>query len=105
MLSPVGGTVVAVNPSPGEEGDRLARPYASGWLFKVKAPRLPADLKRLLSGQSARDFVEAAAESLARRLSPELGHVLQDGGMPVHGIAREIDPERWDALCRSYLLT
>jgi glycine cleavage system H protein len=105
MVSPVEGTVVAVNPSPGVQGDRLARPYASGWLFKAKAPRLSEDAKRLLTGEGARQFVEHAAEALALRLSPEVGRVLQDGGMPVHGIAREISPEQWDELCRSYLLS
>ena len=36
-------------------------------------------------------------------MSPELGVVLEDGGTPVHGIAREIDPENWDALVTNAL--
>jgi hypothetical protein len=35
-------------------------------------------------------------------VSPQLGAVLQDGGAPVHGIARELEPDRWDELCREY---
>ena len=42
---------------------------------------------------------------LRRRLSPELGLVYQDGGTPVHGLARRLDPERWDRLARECFLT
>jgi hypothetical protein len=31
--------------------------------------------------------------------------VLQDGGVPVAGLAREIDPERWDRFAAELLLT
>ena len=31
-----------------------------------------------------------------RTLSPDLGLVLQDGGMPVDGLAHAIDPDHWD---------
>jgi len=29
----------------------------------------------------------------------------QDGGAPVHGIAKELDPEHWDDTVRSCFLT
>ena len=38
-------------------------------------------------------------------MSPELGHVYQDGGTPVHGIARSIDEAHWDEVARRFLLT
>jgi len=99
LLSPVDGTVAEVNPS----GDAwLREPYAGGWLFKVRPERLEANRRQLLSGEPARQWLQQAEASLAERLSPDLGAVLQDGGTPVHGIARELEPERWDAVCREY---
>jgi glycine cleavage system H protein len=106
LLSPVDGTVVAVNPA-GKNGDNAALedPYGAGWLFKVKAPRLAANLRQLHAGAPAHRLLEAAGEALARRMSPELGSVLQDGGTPIHGIARALAGDEWDALAREFFLT
>jgi glycine cleavage system H protein len=105
MLSPVDGTVVAVNARAREQGEGLDDPYGAGWLFKVKAPRLGANLHQLLTEGAARRFVEDASERLAARLSPELGRVLQDGGVPIHGIAQALAGEAWDDLARGFFLT
>jgi hypothetical protein len=37
-------------------------------------------------------------------MNPELGVLLQDGGMPIHGLARGIDHEHWDHVARRFLL-
>jgi hypothetical protein len=49
--------------------------------------------------------MEQVAHSLTAAMSPELGHVYQDGGTPVHGIARSIDEAHWDEVARRFLLT
>jgi glycine cleavage system H lipoate-binding protein len=105
MLSPVEGTVVAVNEAARASAEPLSEPYGRGWLFKVKAPRLAHDLRQLISDNAARRFLEDAAEALAMRMSPELGRVLQDGGAPVEGIGREIEGEKWTELARKFFLT
>jgi glycine cleavage system H protein len=105
MLSPVDGTVVAVNSAAREKVDGLDDPYGAGWLFKVKAPRLAANLRQLLVDAPAHRLLEDASERLALRMSPELGRVLQDGGAPIHGIARELAGDGWDDLARSFFLT
>jgi glycine cleavage system H lipoate-binding protein len=105
MLSPIDGTVVAVNAAAREKADGLEDPYGTGWLFKVKAPRLAANLRQLLRDNSARRFLEDAEAQLAMKLSPELGQVLQDGGVPVHGIARALSGDTWDDLARQFFLT
>jgi len=105
MLSPIDGTVVAVNAAVRQKADGLDDPYGAGWLFKVKAPRLATNLRQLLRDASARRFMEGAEAQLAMQLSPELGHVLQDGGVPVHGIARALSGDTWDELARQFFLT
>lgn len=104
LLSPVEGTVVAVNPAMREKGDGRD-PYRDGWLFKVKAPRLAANLRQLLTDGPARRYMEEAEAQLALRLSPELGQVLQDGGTPIHGVARALAGDEWDDLARQFFLT
>jgi hypothetical protein len=37
------------------------------------------------------------------KMNPEVGAVLQDGGVPVPGIARALSEEAWDALARELL--
>jgi glycine cleavage system H lipoate-binding protein len=101
VVSPVDGTVVAVNP----RGGALEDPYGAGWLFKVNSPRLAANLRQLLHGPAAQRLVDEAGDALALRVSPELGHVLQDGGAPVHGLARALAGDAWADLARSFLLT
>jgi glycine cleavage system H lipoate-binding protein len=105
MLSPVDGTVVAVNAAVREKADGLDDPYGKGWLFKVKAPRLAANLRQLLRDGPARRFMEDAEAALSMRLSPELGQVLQDGGVPIHGIARALSGDSWDDMARQFFLT
>lgn len=105
MLAPVDGTVVAVNTRIREKTDGLDDPYGAGWLFKVKAPRLAANLRQLLTDGPARRYMEEAEAQIALRLSPELGRVLQDGGVPVHGIARALAGDTWDDLARQFFLT
>lgn len=102
LLSPVDGTVVAVNRSAADEPGRLEDAYGRGWLFRVRAPRFATNVRQLFSGAAAREWMERASQALAARLSPQLGHVLQDGGTPVNGIARELDPEHWDEIARKF---
>ena len=106
MLSPVDGEVVAVNPealrSPAVLG---ADPYGKGWLFKVKSPRITADLRNLLSGNLARAWMENALGTLHPMNPVQLGPVLQDGGLPVEGLARILGGDRWDEMARTHLLT
>jgi glycine cleavage system H lipoate-binding protein len=106
MLSPVDGTVVAVNDRVmASKGTNDLDPYGEGWLFKVKPSRLNANLKHLLSGNLARRWMEEASEKLRMMMSPDLGQVYQDGGLPINGIARGLERERWDELCKSFFLT
>jgi hypothetical protein len=107
MLSPVDGTVVAVNETALESPATLQGAcYTDGWLMRVRSPRLAANLKNLVSGEMAARWMDAASERLARELhGAELGRVYADGGVPVDGIARSASPEHWDELARSFFLT
>jgi glycine cleavage system H protein len=52
VKSPLGGTVLAVNPLLDDEPERVHRdPYGSGWLARLQPTDWPADTARLLHGQ------------------------------------------------------
>lgn len=104
MLSPVTGVVTAVN-------DKVLRspailkqdPYAEGWLFRVESDRLSRDAKHLLSGKVARSWMEDSLGKLFPAEDAALGPVMQDGGLPVDGIAKALGGERWQGLAMTHL--
>jgi len=102
LLSPVAGEVVATNGSAGENG---SEPYGAGWLFQVKPSQWTRSRAQLIDGQAAREWMEEQARQLYGRMSPEAVPMLQDGGVPIHGIAREIEPARWDEVAREFFRT
>jgi glycine cleavage system H lipoate-binding protein len=104
LVSPVAGEVIAANRTL-EAADAAAAPYGEGWLFKVRPLRWKRDRAQLIGGQAAMDWIEEQGRLLSRRLSPEPVALLQDGGTPVFGIAREIDPEKWEEIAREFFHT
>jgi glycine cleavage system H lipoate-binding protein len=106
MLSPVDGTVVAVNPALAASPDLADRdPYGDGWLMKVRPSRLRANRINLMAGAAVHRWMEDAAAGLRGHVAPGLGALAQDGGMPVSGMAMAIDPDGWDRLAATLLLT
>ena len=106
MLSPVDGEVVAVNQEVLRSPGILSRdPYGAGWLLKVKSDRLAADSRNLLSGKMARSWMETSLENLHPIRHEALGPVMQDGGLPLEGIARVLGGDRWAELAKTHLLT
>jgi glycine cleavage system H protein len=106
MLSPVDGTVVELNAAVAASPDLAERdPYGSGWLMKVRPSRLRANRINLMAGRAVRRWMDEAVVGLRAQFAPGLGALAQDGGLPVAGMARAIDPEGWDRLAATFLLT
>ena len=103
MLSPLDGKVVAVNPA---AAAALADdPYGKGWLVKLESPKLTASLKNLLTGSLAKVFTEQSIDALFSRAGGNLGAMAADGGTPVQGMARNIDPQHWERIAKDFVLT
>ena len=102
LLSPVDGEVIATNAA--RDG---ASPYGDGWLFKVRPTRWARNAAQLLKGDAAREWVEEQGRKLTQRLAPEmaLAPAMHDGGVPVSGMARELDAEHWDEVAREFFRT
>ncbi len=106
MLSPVDGEVVAVNEAVLRSPEILSRdPYGEGWLLKVKSDRIAADTRNLLSGKVAKAWMETSLENLHPIRHEALGPVMQDGGLPLDGIARILGGDQWADLAKTHLLT
>ena len=107
MLSPVEGQVVAINPAVADSpGAAFDDPYGNGWLFKVKSNNLTPGLKNMIPCSMVREWLENARQTIAGHgLAAGLAPLCADGGEPVRGIAKAVDPEGWDDLAREFFLT
>jgi hypothetical protein len=106
MLSPVAGEVVEVNREVLRSPEILRQdPYGKGWLLKVKSSGIASNTRNLLSGKLARAWMENTLDKLHPIHGDSLGPVLQDGGLPVEGIARILGGDQWVDLAKTHLLT
>ncbi len=107
MLSPVEGEVVAVNHEVAHSpGAAFEDPYGKGWLFKVKSINLTSNLKNMIPRGMVGEWFENVRQSLAGRgLAPALSPLYADGGEPILGMAKAVDPDGWDDLAREFFLT
>lgn len=106
LLSPIGGEVLATNDAALLHPSVVCHdPYGKGWLLEVKPKHPEATDVNLLDGTLARAWMDEAAGKLSLMMGPTLGPVLQDGGIPVSGFARELAGEDWPRLARELLAT
>lgn len=106
LLSPVDGEVVDRNPAVLDSPDLINRdPYGEGWLMRIKPSRIKSNLKNLLHAKLAAAWMETTESELRQMMSGELGVVLQDGGIPITGIARNLSGDDWDELAKDFLLS
>ena len=113
MLAPVSGEVVEINKNllsalkenTCSDSELSNDPYGKGWVIKVKPDNFDRERKGLLGGSLARKWMEETVEQLRSKMSLELGAVMQDGGVPVTGMAKNINEEEWDQLLKEFFLT
>ena len=113
MLAPVSGEVVEINKNllsalkenTCSDSELSNDPYGKGWVIKVKPDDFDRERKGLLGGSLARKWMEETVEQLRSKMSLELGAVMQDGGVPVTGMAKNINEEEWDQLLKEFFLT
>ena len=106
LLSPAQGEVAEINEEAVANPDLVQHdPYGRGWLLKIRTSRPAAGLKNLLPASLARPWMDATSRRLGRMMGADLGVVLQDGGVLVSGIARELGGEDWPRLAAEMLLT
>jgi len=104
LLSPVSGEIIGVNPRLKKEPDLPFRdPYGNGWLFKIRSPRLFAELPNLLDGSLASRWMQDTGERFRHQLMLANGSVIQDGGDPVEDIASQLDEDTWRLLTSEFL--
>ena len=105
MLSPIEGKVLEFNQEVLSTPESINRdPYGKGWLMKIQPTKLSKDLTNLLKGNLAIRWMEEVGEKLRLQSNPDLGLVLQDGGLPVDGMAKSLSQDNWDQIIKEFFL-
>jgi len=107
MLSPVEGKVVAVNDAVANSPvAAFEDPYGNGWIFKVKGSNLSSNMKNMIPGGMVGKWFENIRQNLVTLVEAQPAAPMYfDGGQPILGIAKAVDPEGWDDLAREFFLT
>lgn len=85
-------------------------PYGQGWVMVIEPARLAESLKALYYGQAARQWYERETErlhqellELVKRLRPDVGATLQDGGTLGEDVLRTIDADQLQQVIAQFL--
>ena len=105
MLSPIEGEVVDVNQEVLNDPSVIHKdPYGVGWLVAVNSPAADSNLKNLLRGRLAQQWLEDSLETFRSHVSPSTGIHLQDGGHAIPDLLSVLPEESWEKVVRELFL-
>ncbi|MCL4557584.1 MAG: glycine cleavage system protein H [Deltaproteobacteria bacterium] len=103
LISPVDGTIVAMNRSLGKDAGIVNRePYDSGWV--LSAAVASRSMRWLLNDTLAVQWMEIEAERLHSIVRQDTGITMTDGGIMIESLASVVNEEEWKPLMRAFLL-
>ena len=106
ILSPVSGVVMASNSELRDRGNLANQdPYTDGWVMCLHSTNLRQDLKELMIGDQASDYLDDEIDRLYRVIEEEAGPLAADGGYLGDDIYGNLAPDVWDRLTRKFLHT
>ena len=105
MMSPLEGVVTAVN------SEVLAcpalvvdDPYGAGWVCAIKAPELASNVRNLLQGEMAANWMQNSFIRLKTMLAIADPALAQDGGLPQRALLGKISPELFRAIIKEFFI-
>ena len=106
LLSPVNGVVMDINLELREKGSRVGRdPYTEGWILRLHCANLRRDLKNLMIGDQAGEFIQREVEHLYRIIEETNGPLTADGGYLGDDIFGHLPQVGWQKLTHIFLRT
>ena len=105
MMSPIEGVVTAINSEVIAHPQLIVDdPYQGGWVCAIKSPELETNVRNLLQGSVAGDWMQnsfSRLKSMLARVDPALA---QDGGLPQRGLLGKVSPEMFRAITKEFFL-
>lgn len=104
LLAPVSGVVLDVNPRLRERpGLANEDPYTEGWVMRLHATDLRRDLKQLMIGEQAGEFLDGEVDRLFEVVAETAGPLAADGGHLGSDIFGNLPEIGWEKLARVFL--
>jgi hypothetical protein len=98
--------VTDVNPELRERGSGAdVDPYSEGWILRMHCANLRQDLKHLMIGDQATEFIDQEVERLYEVIEETAGPLAADGGYLGDDIFGNLPQIGWQKLTREFLRT
>ena len=106
IQSPVSGVVTDTNPAIREQGIMTDQdPYTQGWVMRLHCENLRSDLKKLMIGEQASEYLDDEIGRLYQVIEEEVGPLAADGGYLGNDIYGNLPGVSWNKLTRLFLRT
>jgi len=106
LLSPVSGVVTDINPELREHGSRGSEdPYSEGWILRLHCSNLRQELKNLMIGDQAGEFIDQEIDRLYEVIEETDGPLAADGGYLGDDIFGNMPRLGWQKLTQLFLRT
>ncbi|MBW2603202.1 MAG: glycine cleavage system protein H [Deltaproteobacteria bacterium] len=105
-LSPVSGTILAVNHKVCEHPEILHEdPYHEGWLCIIEPDMPKKNLKGLYFGKESMHWMEQESHKLLNLMGPEYEQLASTGAQPISDVFGNFPELEWDQLVKTFLRT
>lgn len=109
FISPINGKITEINPSILESPETILNdPYFNGWIVMIEPEDVSSELKNLLIGNEAsqwlRNEIKRFREFIsieAPKFSPE--PTLVDGGLVIKGVLQNVDEKTWEKFEKEFI--
>jgi glycine cleavage system H lipoate-binding protein len=106
LLSPVSGVVTDINPALRERGSRSSEnAYSDSWILRLHCANLRQDLKNLMIGDEAGEYIDEEVNRLYEVIEETAGPLAADGGYLGEDIFGNMPQLGWKKLAREFLRT
>ena len=106
VQSPISGVVTDINPELRDKGNLANQdPYTRGWVMRLHSDNLRRDLKNLMIGEQAGEYLDDEINRLYRVIEEEAGPLAADGGYLGDDIFGNLPKTSWQKLTRLFLNT
>ena len=106
VQSPISGVVTDINPELRERGSLANQdPYTQGWVMRLHSQNLRQDIKNLMIGEQASQYLDGEIDRLYEVIEEEAGPLAADGGYLGDDIYGNLPQTSWQKLTRLFLHT
>ncbi|MGD8800480.1 MAG: glycine cleavage system protein H [Desulfobacterales bacterium] len=106
LLSPASGVVTDINPALRERGSRSSEdPYSESWILRLHCDHLRQDLKNLMIGDQAGEYIDKEVARLYEVIEETAGPLAADGGFLGEDIFGNMPQLGWQKLTQEFLRT